>query len=148
MKLKEGVYENVISRQTAADIRETEAVGLVCKTADIDSAESIKILADFLAHSIMKKLGDRNFSVEEKIGMVNDVLEKTQMSDEDALEVPRLLSAVISRQRQVTFEATATDLVRPRSGFRVSNLFTGGQPEISLCARPENKMLYNFKKVA
>ena len=27
MKLKEGVYENVISRQTAADIRETEAAG-------------------------------------------------------------------------------------------------------------------------
>ena len=134
MKLKEGAYENVISRQTAADIRETEAAGLVCKTVEIDSAESTKMLADFLAHSIMKKLGDKDFSVEEKIGMVNDVLEKTQMSDEDAIEVPRLLSAVISRQRQVTLEATATDLVRPRSGFRVSNLFTGGQSEISLGA--------------
>ena len=132
MQLKEGVYENIISRQVESDIRDTEAAGLVCQRADMDSAESAKMLADFLARSIMKKLDDGNSSVEEKIEMVNDVLEKTQTADEDVIRTPQLLSAVISRQRQVTLETTRTEPERPKSGFRVSNLFTGGQSEISL----------------
>lgn len=132
MKLKEGAYENIISQQTAADIQETEAAGLVCQTSEIDDAESAKMLADFLVQSIMKKLDDKDSSVEDKIELVNDVLEKAQLPDEDTIMVPKFLSAVISKQRQVTLETTKTELVRPKSGFRVSNLFTGGQSELSI----------------
>ncbi len=132
MQLKEGVYENIISRQMESDIRDTEAAGLVCQRADMDSAESDKMLADFLARSIMKKLDDAGSDVKKKIEMVNDVLEITQTTDEDVIRTPQLLSAVMSRQRQVTLETTRTAPERPKSGFRVSNLFTGGQSEISL----------------
>ena len=48
MKLKEGVYENLISSRLTADMKETEAEGGVCKTEPIDAAESAKLLADFL----------------------------------------------------------------------------------------------------
>lgn len=132
MKLKEGIYENIISNKTNADINETETAGLVCQITDLDKAESSKMLADYLAQSIMKKLDEKESTVEAKIKMVNDVLKKTKTSDEDAIMEPKLLSAVISQQLQVTLEKTSTELPRPKSGFRVSNLFTGGQSEISL----------------
>ncbi len=98
MKLKEGIYENIISNKTNADINETETAGLVCQITDLDKAESSKMLADYLAQSIMKKLDEKESTVEAKIKMVNDVLEKTKTSDEDAIMEPKLLSAVISQQ--------------------------------------------------
>ena len=73
MKLHEGVYENLINGQLAYDMKQTEKEGLVCKTEQIDSAESAKILADFLADAIRKKLEDKDIATEEKINFVNDV---------------------------------------------------------------------------
>lgn len=67
MKLKEGIYENLITDRLSGDIIQTEDAGFVCQTEDIDSAESAKLLADFLADTIRKKLEDKDVSVEEKI---------------------------------------------------------------------------------
>ena len=131
MKLKKGIYENIISQRTEVDINDTEKEGLVCQTSDIDSAESAKMLADFLAQSILKKLDDKECSIDAKIKMVNNLLKGAKLPD-DTIKAPKLLSAVISKQQQVTLETTKTELVRPKSGFRVSNLFTGGQSELSI----------------
>ena len=133
MKLKEGIYENLITDRLSGDISQTEDAGFVCQTEDIDSAESAKMLADFLADTIRKKLEDRDVPVEEKIELTNQILESANVEDEDMLvEAPRLLSAVISSQKNAELRATDKALVRPLSGFRVSNLFTGGQSGLSL----------------
>ena len=133
MKLKEGVYENLISSRLTADMKETEAEGGVCKTEPIDAAESAKLLADFLAHSIRRKLEDTDVSVEEKIEFTNRILASADIDDVDMLAAaPQLLSAVVSKQRDTELKKTKKDIVRPLSGFRVSNLFTGGQSSLSL----------------
>ena len=75
MKLKEGIYENLITDRLSDDIRQTEDAGFVCKTEDIDVAESAKLLADFLAETIRKKLEDKEVSVEDKIEFTNQILE-------------------------------------------------------------------------
>lgn len=133
MKLHEGVYENLINGQLAYDMKQTEKEGLVCKTEQIDSAESAKILADFLADAIRKKLEDKDIATEEKINFVNDILYSTDIDDNEKLIVaPRLLSAVINQQKNEELKATKKDIIKPLSGFRVSNLFTGGQGGVAL----------------
>ena len=122
MKLKEGVYENLVSQQTEVDMRETEAAGLVCQTSNIDNAESAKMLADFLVQSIMKKLDEKEFSIEDKIKMVNEVLKKAHLTDEANIVAPQLLSAVITKQQQVVLNATSAELVRPKSLCVSSNI--------------------------
>lgn len=133
MKLKEGIYENLISDRLLNDMRQTEAAGYVCKTEQIDTAESAKLLADFLADTIRRKLEDADVPVEEKIEMTNSILQSADVENDEKLStVPELLSAVVSEQREASLRATKKDLVRPLSGFRVSNLFTGGQSGVSL----------------
>ena len=133
MKLKEGIYENLITDRLSDDIRQTEDAGFVCKTEDIDVAESAKLLADVLAETIRKKLEDKEVSVEDKIELTNQILESADIEDDQMLvEAPRLLSAVVNSQREAELRATNKALVRPLSGFRVSNLFTGGQSGLSI----------------
>lgn len=133
MKLTEGIYENLINGQLANDIKQTEKDGLICKTEDLDSAESSKILADFLADAICKKLEDSNTGVEDKINFVNDILDSTDLDEKEKLiEAPKLLAAVINQQKDAELKATKKGIVKPLSGFRVSNLFTGGHGGVSL----------------
>lgn len=135
MELKEGIYENLISQQLEQEIKQTEDAGLVCKTDDIDEAESAKMLADYIAGSIRCKLEDADVSVEEKITFVNKILSDSGINTNETLLTTRnILSAVISKQYDAELKATRKNLVRPLSGFRVSNLFTGGQSSIPIGA--------------
>lgn len=135
MKLKEGVYENLISDRLLDDMRQTEAAGYVCHTESMDTAESAKMLADFVSNAIRRKLEDADVPVEDKIEMTNSILESVDIDEDEKLSaVPELLSAVVSGQREAALRATKKEIVRPLSGFRVSNLFTGGQSGVPLCA--------------
>ena len=135
MKLKEGVYENLISDRLLDDMRQTEAAGYVCHTESMDTAESAKMLADFVSDAIRRKLEDADVPVEDKIEMTNGILESVDIDEDEKLSaVPELLSAVVSGQREAALRATKKEIVRPLSGFRVSNLFTGGQSGVPLCA--------------
>lgn len=67
MKLKEGVYENIVNNQLKDDITDSENNGLVCKTDSIDDAESSKLLAQYISDSLCRKLEDSDCSIEEKI---------------------------------------------------------------------------------
>lgn len=133
MKLREGVYENLINGKLADDMRQTEEEGLVCKTEPVDSAESAKILADFLADAIRKKLEDKDIDTQDKINLVNDILDSTDIDENEKLiDAPKLLSAVINQQKEEEMKATKKEIIKPLTGFRVSNLFTGGQGCVSL----------------
>ena len=52
--LKQGIYEDVINKETEQKIHETERSGLVCVQQQIDNAESPQILANYLAKAIYK----------------------------------------------------------------------------------------------
>ena len=133
MKLKEGVYENLINSRTAEDIHQTEEAGLVCRKQPIDEAEASKLLSQYLAESIRRKIEDSELSLEEKINFANQILTKARIGDDEALAPsPQLLSAVINKQLDINLTTTKKELVRPLSGFRVSNLFTGGQSCLSI----------------
>ena len=48
-----------------------------------------------------------------------------------------MLSAVVSQHEEARLKATNSTPVRPLTGFRVSNLFTGGQSHVSLSSEIE-----------
>lgn len=134
MKLKEGIYENLISNQVKNDIAETENVGFSCHKEKIDEAESAKLLADYLAETIRKRLEDDETSVEDKVDFVNQILKSAQTDNaEQIADATQLLSAVVSAQKEAQLQVTTKkNIVKPLSGFRVSNLFTGGKTGVSL----------------
>lgn len=134
MELVEGIYENLISN-SIEQMRKELAINtnLICKEEEIDSAESPKMLAGYLAEIIRHRLEDDSISNEERIQFVNQILETAKVPDEEIL-IPtnNYLSAVISKQKNATLAMTGKKMIRPQSGFRLSNLFTGGQSMLPL----------------
>ena len=46
--LKEGIYEHIINKDLEKSIKESENAKMVCLYKDVDSAESPKILANYI----------------------------------------------------------------------------------------------------
>ena len=148
MKLQKGIYESLISSELNSSIRLSESEGLVCKLEDIDSAESTQMLTDYVAEAVKKRLSSKelnNVSVAEKIAMVNQILEVVKGDDSACCnniidDDKQYLSAVIDKQTDTALKITKQELIRPLSGFRVSNLFTGGNSMISLFSEIEREL--------
>ncbi len=138
MKLQEGAYENLITEELHSDMLKAENDGLVCKRDEIDDAESPSMLAEHVSRIVCNRLSDENLSAEERVAFVNRLIDFIGEQKEDrVVEEYEMLSAVVSKQENARLRATNQDLVRPLTGFRVSNLFTGGQSKVSLSTEIE-----------
>lgn len=130
--LKKGIYENIINQEVERNIQETEAHQLVCLREQIDAAESSKILADYLAKAIRQKLEDTE-NVHDRMTLVNRILaEYGLVEDVQIADTSNLLTEVMTQQKDLLQKHSRSETVRPQSGFRVSNLFTGGNSVLSL----------------
>ena len=87
MKLTEGVYENLINEQLASDMAQAERLGLVCQQDNIDSAESPKMLAKYIADSIQRRLEEKGMSVSEQMVYVNKLLCSLESNQDEKLKV-------------------------------------------------------------
>lgn len=124
--LKQGVYEHIINRETENDIEDSEQAGLVCSTQPMDDAEAPQILADYIAKVIRQKLEDIE-TQQERIDMINRIMMDAGLSEFKEIVKPTdLLAEVMSRQQHAMQTESDSHIVRPISGFRSSNLFTGG----------------------
>ena len=111
---------------------------MVCKKDEIDGAESPSLLADHINKIIKNRLSDDSLSLEERVSFVNrlvDFLGENQ--DERIIESQKMLVSVISQQEEARLEATNKEIIRPLTGFRISNLFTGGQSKVPMNAEIE-----------
>ena len=130
--LKKGIYENIINQQLDKDIIEAKNNDLTCNLQNIDSAESPKMLADYIANVLRKKLEDTE-EQKDRIRLVNNILSGVGLNEDFQITQPEsLLAEVISKEQAAIQTESQTNIVRPLSGFRVSNLFTGGNSKISL----------------
>lgn len=138
MKLQEGAYENLITHALQSDMRQAATDGLVCKEDDIDEAESPLMLAEHVRKMVCNRLSDENLSAEERVDFVNRLIDFLGEEKEDKIaDEHKMLSAVVSRQEDARLRATSQAPVRPLTGFRISNLFTGGQSKVPLNAEIE-----------
>lgn len=131
--LEEGVYENLINKDLQDKIIYENEIGKVCKTIPIDKAESPSMLSEYLSQVIYNKLNDETLSTEERFKIVNNILKDAGVPEEEYLaNSENYLSAVLCKEKAAELAITQKDLIRPLSGFRNSNLFTGGQSFLSL----------------
>ena len=130
--LKKGIYEQVINKETKTQMEVSEATGMVCLQQCVDLAESPQMLANYLANVIRQKLEDTE-NQQDRVNMVNHILTEAGFLDEKQIvESNNMLTEVITNQQYILQKQSNTKTVRPVSGFRVSNLFTGGNSTLSL----------------
>lgn len=135
MKLVEGTYENLITNGLTHDIRIASEEGLVCKRDIIDGPATPHMLAEHVSRLVSNRLSDETLTEEERKTFVNRLIDFIgEEQDEKIADIKQMLSAVISEQEDNRLRATKSNLVRPLSGFRTSNLFTGGNSQIPLHA--------------
>lgn len=138
MKLIEGTYENLITDGLIQDMQDASANGLVCRQEDIDGAESPNMLTEHLSRIIRNRLSDENLTAEERALFVNRLIDYLgEGKEEKVMDDKQMLTAVVSRQEDARLKATGSTPVRPLTGFRTSNLFTGGQSRVSLSSEIE-----------
>ena len=130
--LKQGIYEHIINQETERQIQKAEKSGLVCVQQAIDDAESPQMLADYLANAIRRKLEDTE-EQQDRVNIINRIMINAGLTDDKQIVKPSdLLAEVMSRQQAALQHESNTQTIRPISGFRVSNLFTGGNSTLSL----------------
>lgn len=130
--LEKGIYEHIINLKTERDIKQAEKVGLVCVQQQIDTAESPQMLANYLANAIRQKLEDTE-EQQDRVNLINRIMINAGLIDDKQIVKPSdMLAEVISQQQAALLTESHTQTVRPISGFRVSNLFTGGNSALSL----------------
>lgn len=133
MKLLEGTFENLITDALKQEMDLASSNGLVCKKEDIDGAESASMLTEHLSKIIRNRLSDENLTSEERILFANKLIDFLgEDNEEKVVDDKKMLSAIVTQQEEARLNATNSTLVRPLTGFRTSNLFTGGQSRISL----------------
>ena len=123
--LKQGIYEHIINQETERQMQEAEQSGLVCMQQAIDDAESSQMLANYLANAIRQKLEDTE-EQQDRVNLINRIMIDAGLIDDKQIVKPSdMLAEVISQQQAALLSESHTQTVRPISGFRVSNLFTG-----------------------
>ncbi len=133
MKLQKGLYENLITNELLQDIEQASHNGFLCQKDDIDNAESPSMLAEHINKLLRNRLSDENLTAEERKLFVNRLIDFLgEDSEEKIADEKSILAAVFSREEAATMNATNREITRPLTGFRTSNLFTGGQCDIPL----------------
>lgn len=133
MKLQKGLYENLITNELLQDIEQASHNGFLCQKDDIDNAESPSMLAEHINKLLRSRLSDENLTAEERKLFVNRLIDFLgEDSEEKIADEKSILAAVFSREEAATMNATNREITRPLTGFRTSNLFTGGQCDIPL----------------
>ena len=130
--LKQGIYEHIINQETDRKMQEAEQSGLVCVQQSIDDAESPQMLANYLANAIRQKLEDTE-EQQDRVNLINRIMIDAGLLDDKQIVKPAdLLAEVMTQQQSALQNQSNTQTIRPISGFRVSNLFTGGSSALSL----------------
>ena len=130
--LKQGIYEHIINQETDREMQKSEQSGLVCVQQPIDGAESPQILANYLANAIRQKLEDTE-EQQDRVNLINRIMVDAGLIDDKQIVKPAdLLAEVMTQQQSALQNQSNTQTIRPISGFRVSNLFTGGSSTLSL----------------
>ena len=130
--LETGIYEHIINCELKDQMYEVEGSDAACKIHPMDTAESPHLLATYAAKAIRQRLEeieDQN----DRVSLINGILAEAGILEElQIADSKNLLAEVMTRQQALLQEQSHTQTIRPVSGFRVSNLFTGGNSSLSL----------------
>ena len=140
MELSTGIYESLIYEALKKKLHALNKSQYAVNTLSIDSAEVPRLLTNYISKILSRLLTDDKLfeSLEERISFINKILhfiedEWSCDTADDLLVVQNyLLSGIISKAGKNEQQIKAYNLLRPKSGFTVSNLFTGSNHDLSL----------------
>lgn len=114
------------------EIHTAETENLVCVREEIDNTEAPQMLADYLAKAIRQKLQETE-DLQDRMAIINRILtEYGLIEDVQITDTSNLLMEVMTQEKNLLQQNSRSETIRPQSGFRVSNLFTGGNSALSL----------------
>ncbi len=130
--LQDGLYEQIINKGLDSALSETDKLS---QTAPIDSAESPKVLAKYVAEVVEQGLanvkdngGDLHSQIELVNRIVSTVMDETKETDFDTLSVAdraeQLLALFDTKNNTAAFTGKA-EMIRPETSVAQSSLFTG-----------------------
>ena len=109
--LKKGIYEHIINKETRGEIEQAEAKNFVCVKNNIDSAESPKILADYLAKVIRNKLEEIE-EQQDRVNMINRILSEAGLLEETQIvDYENLLTEVMTHQQYLFQSQSRTQTI-------------------------------------
>lgn len=143
MELIPGVYETLVSSAIEKKLAELPNDKFLVKKIDIDSAESYKMLSDYLARVVCEILKDyfrsqdSSKTISSQVDVVNRVLQfiESEWKDEEVATSDYKLSnesklqflrGIYSKVGYTNEQVEEKAKNHPISGYRVSSLFTGG----------------------
>lgn len=133
MPLTEGIYENLITQELQQEIDLTQQEGLIAKFDVLDRAEAPSMLTTYLSKLIHSRLSDETLSSEERKTFANRIVKLVSGNNEDEIaQSDKILTNIFTMSDEARLIATNSSVTRPLSGFRVSNLFTGGQSSLPI----------------
>lgn len=130
--LKSGLYEQIISNHLKEELNliptKRQAVG------DIDHAEAPKVLAQYVAEIVERKLGaisDKEGGLEAQTKLVNQMISALDDNSESVAEGSRQLLAVVEENdpRLASGKEAKDVFARPETSIAQSSLFTGAVHE-------------------
>lgn len=143
MELTSGVYETLISEAIKAKLEKISKNGFYIATEKIDSADSNTFFANYLADIVSRILKDikctnKDETITEQIKRINEIFtfiqEKWNIDlSEDMLAIEQnflrgIYNTIGLNKAQIEKKAS----IHPFSGYRVSNLFTGSNRDLSI----------------
>lgn len=148
MEIAPGVYETLISQAIQEKLQNFPSDSFLVKTENIDSAESYKMLANYLAEVVAGILkdyfrdNDPKQSISAQVDVINRILkfieeewvakkidtDPEKLSDESKTVFLRGIYSKVGLTKEQVEEKAKN---HPKSGYRVSSLFTGGN-ELSM----------------
>lgn len=143
MELTPGVYETLISEAIKERLDEKAAKGYFIAKEKIDSADSNSFFANYLAEIVSNILKDvrktkTDETIAEQIRRVNEIFQFIQEKwdvdlTDDMLAIEKdFLRGIYDTVGMTTAEIEKKATIHPSSGYRVSNLFTGSNRDISI----------------
>ena len=140
MDLSTGIYENLIYEALQRKLAAINKSQYAINTLSIDSAEAPRLLTNYISKILSRLLTDDKLfdGLEERINFINKILHYIEHewqcdTNNDLLLVQNeLLSGIIAKAGKNEAQIKACNLLRPKSGFTVSNLFTGSNHDLSL----------------
>lgn len=134
--LKDGLYEQIISKSLDAELSTTDKLS---KTAPIDSAEASKVLAKYIAEVVEKGLdnladngGDVNAQVALANRIISTIIDETKEQEFDELSVAQRaeqLLALFDKRNSILALDEKAEIIRPETSISQSSLFTGAPRE-------------------
>lgn len=133
MALIEGVYENLITHVLQQEIEEIQERGWAAKLDSLDNAEAPNLLTTYLSKIIYSRLSDEKLSSNDRKELVNRIIDLVSGDEKDkVIQSDKILTNIVTGDEDARLSATKSNITRPLSGFRVSNLFTGGQSSLPI----------------